>query len=91
MRLDDIAYTANVGRAKFSNRIAVTAKNNKELSQKLNTKNWSSWIVQNEPKICFLFPGQGTQHLGMGSQLYDKFPVFKVRFVFLFRRNAEVN
>ncbi|XP_021966060.1 6-deoxyerythronolide-B synthase EryA2, modules 3 and 4 [Folsomia candida] len=80
MRLDDIAYTANVGRAKFSNRIAVTAKNNKELSQKLNTKNWSSWIVQNEPKICFLFPGQGTQHLGMGSQLYDKFPVFKEHF-----------
>lgn len=76
MRLDDIAYTANVGRAKFANRIAITARHNEEFSQKLDTKNWLSGISQREPKICFLFPG--TQRSGMGSQLYDTFPVFKV-------------
>ncbi|XP_021965943.1 probable polyketide synthase 39 [Folsomia candida] len=78
MRLDDIAYTANVGRAKFANRIAITARHNEEFSQKLDTKNWLSGISQREPKICFLFPG--TQRSGMGSQLYDTFPVFKEHF-----------
>ncbi|XP_035716631.1 phthiocerol synthesis polyketide synthase type I PpsC [Folsomia candida] len=85
MRLGDIAYTANVGRAKFSNRVAITARNSEELAQKLDTKNWSSGIVQKEPKICFLFPGQGTQYKGMGSQLYDTFPVFKEQFDLCFQ------
>ncbi|OXA45936.1 phenolphthiocerol synthesis polyketide synthase type I Pks15/1 [Folsomia candida] len=80
VRLEDIAYTANVGRAKFSNRIAITACNTEELSKKLDEKNWSSGVVQKEPKICFLFPGQGSQYKGMGSQLYDTFPIFRVHF-----------
>lgn len=78
VKLDDIAYTANVGRAKFTNRVAITARSNAELIQKLDTKNWSYGVVEKEPKICFLFPGQGTQYKGMGSQLYDTFPVFRV-------------
>ncbi|XP_021965942.1 mycocerosic acid synthase [Folsomia candida] len=78
VKLDDIAYTANVGRAKFTNRVAITARSNAELIQKLDTKNWSYGVVEKEPKICFLFPGQGTQYKGMGSQLYDTFPVFRL-------------
>ncbi|XP_035713020.1 phthiocerol/phenolphthiocerol synthesis polyketide synthase type I PpsD-like [Folsomia candida] len=85
MRLDDIAYTANIGRAKFSNRVAITARNNEELVQKLDTKNWSSGTTQKEPNICFLFPGQGTQYSGMGRQLYDTFPVFREHFDLCFQ------
>ena len=27
------------------------------------------------PKVAYVFPGQGTQHVGMGKDLYDESPV----------------
>lgn len=76
----DVSYTANVGRAKFSHRVAVLAKNRDDLVNKLDKENWSRGIAGKLPKLCFLFTGQGSQFWGMGKQLYIHFPVFRVSY-----------
>ncbi len=35
-------------------------------------------------KICINFAGQGSQHEGMGSKLYDRYP--EIRGIYLTRR-----
>ena len=31
-------------------------------------------------KLAYLFAGQGTQHVGMGADLYEKYPAFQAAF-----------
>ncbi|KIL57002.1 hypothetical protein M378DRAFT_133566 [Amanita muscaria Koide BX008] len=75
-RLADIAYTATARRQLYDYRLAVTASSKEDLIKKLE----SAKVVRTEArdaKIVFVFSGQGSQYLGMGSSLYATSPLFK--------------
>ena len=87
LELADISYTANTGRAHFKHRLAVIAANPQELAEKLLNYATGEEVAgvfskelpsrTSEPKVAFLFTGQGSQYLNMGRQLYQTQPVFR--------------
>jgi acyl transferase domain-containing protein len=74
--LCDIAYTATARRQIYPHRMAVTAKNKQELAEKL-AKATALCVSERPGKVVFVFSGQGSQYLGMGTSLYRAFPIFK--------------
>ena len=79
LRLADICYTANTGRALFARRLALTAGSKDELRDRLQSKVVSTDAAGSAGglKVAFLFTGQGAQYEGMGRQLYESEPVFR--------------
>jgi myxalamid-type polyketide synthase MxaB len=84
--LADICFTASVGRKHFNHRAAIEAGSTGELLERLRgyragneTAGVATGVVSSasEPKIAFLFTGQGSQYAGMGRQLYETQPVFR--------------
>ncbi|KAF8330663.1 putative polyketide synthase [Amanita rubescens] len=74
--LANIAYTASARRMLYEYRLAVSASSKEELIKKLK----SASIVQAKERdatIVFVFSGQGSQYLGMGSSLYASSPLFR--------------
>lgn len=85
--LADIAFTANRGRATFSHRAVVVADSMESTREALAAhaagaphKNLLTGVVKPNarPKVAFLFTGQGSQYAGMGRELYQSHPSFKV-------------
>lgn len=85
-KISDICYTANMCRTHFSNRLALVVQSKSEIQDKLEQflqRRTATGICQghinaNESaKIAFLFTGQGSQYVGMGSQLYKTYPIFR--------------
>lgn len=86
LTLSDICFTANVGRSHFDHRLATVVETTEQLRQQLRTfaeGNDSADLVHSRlvrrqhGKIAFLFTGQGSQYVGMGSQLYQTQPLFR--------------
>jgi len=79
--LADIAFTLHRGRKSFPHRLAVVAQDAGDACIKLRAKNaktsFCGQAPANEPAVVFLFPGQGSQYMNMGRELYDAEPIFR--------------
>ena len=79
--LADVAHTLQVGRAPFARRCFVVEKtvaDTAEALQHRHSKSLPNSIVPREAcRVAFLFPGQGSQYVNMGKQLYAHEPLFR--------------
>ncbi|HAI40507.1 MAG TPA: type I polyketide synthase, partial [Maribacter sp.] len=79
--LADVAYTLSTTKASFGTRRFILASNTKEASDVLfdkDNKTAQSSVVRAVPnEVAFLLPGQGSQFLNMGKELYSGEGVFK--------------
>ncbi|SEN04609.1 amino acid adenylation domain-containing protein [Stigmatella aurantiaca] len=86
VNLADVCHTANTGRAQFNHRLALVAESPAQLSQQLalfaEGSEAGQAVVGQAPsagktEVVFLFTGQGSQHEGMGRELYETQPTFR--------------
>ncbi|UQA61058.1 type I polyketide synthase [Polyangium aurulentum] len=83
--LADIAYTASVRRMHHDHRLAVVGRTREELSAllaafvrgEMRAGAMRGKTSPRPPQVAFVFPGQGSQWLGMGRQLAAEEPVFR--------------
>ncbi|MBN8579020.1 MAG: amino acid adenylation domain-containing protein [Anaerolineae bacterium] len=86
MPVSDFSFTANTTRSHLEHRLTVQASTPAELKAGLdafisntNVPALSTGHAKPgaQPKIAFLFTGQGAQYIGMGRQLYETQTVFR--------------
>lgn len=82
-KLEDICAMAALKRTHWEERVVFVGRNKAQILDKLNDfiqiENESLKIYEEDviPKIVFVFPGQGSQWIGMGLKLMESEPVFK--------------
>jgi acyl transferase domain-containing protein/SAM-dependent methyltransferase len=84
--LADICFTANAGRSHFSHRVTILGENMEQVRNGLGAFIKREAVVNvvageltdlSLPSVAFLFTGQGSQHVGMGRELYQSSPAFQ--------------
>ncbi|MBE9167120.1 SDR family NAD(P)-dependent oxidoreductase [Pleurocapsales cyanobacterium LEGE 06147] len=79
--LADVAYTLQVGRKEFNYRRIVVGKDLEDVAIALQAREPQRVLThvtqQKRHSIGFMFPGQGSQYINMGKELYETEPVFR--------------
>ncbi|MEM9411979.1 MAG: beta-ketoacyl synthase N-terminal-like domain-containing protein, partial [Planctomycetota bacterium] len=79
-RLCDIANTLNTGRHNFRHRGFCIANTPDELAKKFQSERGPDFVsrkADGQRQVVFMFPGQGSQYIRMGQNLYERLPGFK--------------
>lgn len=80
--LRDVCFTANTGRTHFRYRASFLAPDRDSMLRQLSGFSASAPSAvgvagDTEPRVCFLFTGQGSLYAGMGRDLYESNAVFR--------------
>jgi phthiocerol/phenolphthiocerol synthesis type-I polyketide synthase E len=75
--LDGVAWTLQSGRTNFSFRRFVVSADLEEAAAALSKSFLPRQHEGGSRRVAFLFSGQGSQHAGMGQDLYDNEPVYR--------------
>ncbi|MGK3989850.1 beta-ketoacyl synthase N-terminal-like domain-containing protein [Sorangium sp. So ce136] len=76
--LADVACTLQLGRRAFEHRAAIVGQDREELIAALRDgQGFAGAAAERPPSVVFMFPGQGSQHLGMSRELYEAEPTYR--------------
>jgi phthiocerol/phenolphthiocerol synthesis type-I polyketide synthase E len=81
LNLADVAYTLQVGRKAFDYRRMIVSQDLKEAVSTLETADPKRVLTvyqeKRNPPVVFMFPGQGSQYVNMGLELYKTESIFR--------------
>ena len=91
----DAAYTLQVGRKRFPYRQIIVGADRDDITNGLTSKDpakcLSHFSHDENPPVVFMFPGQGSQYVHMGLELYQAEPVFRMEMDRCFAILASLN
>jgi phthiocerol/phenolphthiocerol synthesis type-I polyketide synthase E len=79
LNIADVAHTLQLGRKAFDHRLAFVCSDLDDAATALEDETRVVTSVQetNDHPVLFMFPGQGSQHVNMGAELYQTEQVFR--------------